>query len=120
MRSYYSVLQYVPYYQTNGKNTVRYNIMTASQVRSLSASQLIRFFTVLDGDEMKRTFSYQCNFLPTCREKFFSFGSEEKARLLVRQHLSKHVQQLSAGKLYFHSLTFYTSPASFVLSDVYK
>ncbi|XP_075221370.1 uncharacterized protein LOC142324423 [Lycorma delicatula] len=101
--------QYQPYYPSNNsKGSLCYR-MTASQIRALSAGQLIRLFTILEGDEIKKTFYFQCRFLPTCNKRFFSFGSEEKARHLVKQHLNDHVQDL-------HSDTFIEVPHKYELN----
>ncbi|XP_039282426.1 zinc finger and BTB domain-containing protein 14 isoform X3 [Nilaparvata lugens] len=76
------------------KHRTRLRTMSVSQLQSLSANQLINLFAFLGGDEMKKTFYYQCRFSPVCSKRFHSFGSEDRARLLIKDHLLKHVQNL--------------------------
>ncbi|RZF44999.1 hypothetical protein LSTR_LSTR001960 [Laodelphax striatellus] len=76
------------------KHRTRLRTMSVKQLQSLSANQLINLFALLEGDEMKKTFYYQCRFSPMCSKRFHSFGGEDRARLLIKDHLLEHVQNL--------------------------
>lgn len=74
--------------------------MPLNQARMLSGNQLVRTFSRFEGDEMKRIFSFQCLLIPRkCKVRFESFGSETKARSLVKDHLLQHLETLQEGEL---------------------
>ncbi|KAJ1523673.1 hypothetical protein ONE63_001513 [Megalurothrips usitatus] len=67
--------------------------LTAAKLRSLSLSQQLRLCSRLDGDEMRRTFTYTCLLEPElCGQTFSSFGSEGRARQMMRTHLQEHLK----------------------------
>lgn len=67
--------------------------LTAAKLRSLSLSQQLRLCSRLDGDEMRRTFTYTCLLEPElCGQTFSSFGSEGRARQMMRTHLLEHLK----------------------------
>ncbi len=73
--------------------------LTAAKLRSLSLSQQLRLCSRLDGDEMRRTFTYTCLLEPElCGQTFSSFGSEGRARQMMRTHLLEHLKNHGPGK----------------------
>lgn len=73
--------------------------MPLNQAKMLSGNQLVRTFSRFEGDELRRTFSFQCLLIPRkCCVRFESFGSETKARNLIKDHLLSHLDDLPEGK----------------------
>lgn len=67
--------------------------LTSAKLRSMSVSQQLRLCSRLDGDEMRRTFTYTCLLEPElCGQTFSSFGSEGRARQMMRTHLLEHLK----------------------------
>ncbi len=61
----------------------------------LSDKALINMFADLSCEELRRQYTYQCYLLPArCKDKFTSFGNENRARLQVKAHLLGHVGEL--------------------------
>uniref|UniRef100_A0A1B6C3L7 C2H2-type domain-containing protein n=1 Tax=Clastoptera arizonana TaxID=38151 RepID=A0A1B6C3L7_9HEMI len=70
--------------------------ITVEQALSLSTNHLLKIFSAFDSDEIKRVFSYKCLMLqPECDVTFSSFGSESKARHMIREHLHTHLYSLN-------------------------
>lgn len=70
------------------------NTLTVAQVKSLSTNQLIKLFSTTEFNEMKKLYSFQCTFNQICREKFISFGSENRAKEKFKRHLLQHLETL--------------------------
>ncbi|KAB7505881.1 hypothetical protein Anas_04522, partial [Armadillidium nasatum] len=69
--------------------------MTLLQVSNTSDNNILRLFTISQANEMKRKFYFTCRLIPQyCEETFQSFGSEEKARNLMKKHLKEHLYNL--------------------------
>ncbi|XP_054263532.1 zinc finger and BTB domain-containing protein 49-like [Macrosteles quadrilineatus] len=74
--------------------------MPLNQAKMLSGNQLVRTFSRFEGDELRRTFSFQCLLIPRkCCVRFESFGSETKARNLIKDHLLSHLDDLPEGEV---------------------
>jgi len=85
---------------TKKKRTKEANGMPLNQARMLSGNQLVRTFSRFEGDELRRTFSFLCLLLPQkCSVQFQSFGSETKARNLIKDHLLSHLDELPEGEV---------------------
>lgn len=56
------------------------NKLSLGQVSLLTEKQLVDFFSIMDSDEIRRTFSYTCHLVQRCQYTSSSFGSEMKAR----------------------------------------
>ncbi|KAJ8880617.1 hypothetical protein PR048_017087 [Dryococelus australis] len=71
--------------------------VTLGELQNMSPNHLLKLFADFDGDEMKRTFIYTCRIdTVNCYKQFSSFGSENKAREQMKNHLQSHVSQLTA------------------------
>ena len=66
------------------------NRMTLAQLQLLTEKQLVDLFSLLDSDEIRRTFTYTCCLLQRCLYAASSFGSEMKARQ-VKTADSSHI-----------------------------
>ncbi|KAK3092888.1 hypothetical protein FSP39_008434 [Pinctada imbricata] len=74
-------------------------LLDLDQIKMLSEKYLISYFAELSSNEMTRNFVYTCHLMPrVCKEQFKSFGNENQARLKVKKHLLKHLEQLTAEK----------------------
>ena len=61
----------------------------------MSDKALINAFTVMNGNEMSRRYTYTCHLMPDiCDESFQSFGNETRARIDVKAHLVAHIKEL--------------------------
>lgn len=56
------------------------NKLSLAQLQLLTEKQLVDLFSLMDSDEIRRTFSYSCHLLQRCQFTSSSFGSEMKAR----------------------------------------
>ena len=56
------------------------NKLSLGQLELLTEKQLVDLFSLMDSDEIRRTFSYSCHLLQRCQFTSSSFGSEMKAR----------------------------------------
>ncbi|KAL3872693.1 hypothetical protein ACJMK2_035902 [Sinanodonta woodiana] len=69
--------------------------LNLEQISELSERNLMMLFADNSANEMTRNFTFTCCLMPKkCREKFTSFGNEERARSSVSQHLLEHIEQL--------------------------
>ncbi|XP_043277132.1 zinc finger protein 595-like isoform X2 [Venturia canescens] len=64
------------------------------RIQSMPPNQLVKHFAIFNGDELKRRYSYECNLIPGCRQKYTSFASESKARVSITTHLVDHLERL--------------------------
>ena len=69
-----------------------------SQLISMSATQLVKQFSIFTSDELKRQYSYVCALLPDCEQKYTSFASEGRARMSMKAHLKDHLEYLKSDK----------------------
>ncbi|KAF4513929.1 UNVERIFIED_CONTAM: hypothetical protein B566_EDAN017950 [Ephemera danica] len=69
-------------------------------LRTLPDQKLLRLFSNLECNELKRTFTLHCTFEPnSCHVQFTSFGSEARARKLMVAHLQNHVHMLPVAEM---------------------
>ena len=65
------------------------------QIRTLSPKFLVNLFGEMNSNEISRNYSCTCHLMPEkCSVIYTSFGSEFKARDLMKSHLMKHVDEL--------------------------
>ncbi|XP_046439943.1 uncharacterized protein LOC124191035 isoform X2 [Daphnia pulex] len=76
------------------QETTDANKLSLAQLQLLTEKQLVDLFSLMDSDEIRRTFSYSCHLLQRCQYTASSFGSEMKARQEMQKHLSEHVRDL--------------------------
>jgi len=80
--------------------------MSLEQIWRLNDKLLVNYFSEPSSNELTRNFAYTCALIPlTCAETFTSFGSELKARNMMKEHLLDHMRQLvtrSRGKSVIH------------------
>lgn len=76
------------------QETTDANKLSLAQLQLLTEKQLVDLFSLMDSDEIRRTFSYSCHLLQRCQYTSSSFGSEMKARQEMQKHLSEHVRDL--------------------------
>lgn len=70
-------------------------VLNLKQIQSLSDKFLVNFFAEMTSNEMTRNFIYTCILIPKkCKAQFRSFGNESGARMKMRNHLHKHIEQL--------------------------
>ncbi|XP_076099625.1 uncharacterized protein LOC143069069 isoform X1 [Mytilus galloprovincialis] len=83
----------------NNKKTMRLlsslEILNLKQIKTLSDKFLVNFYAEMSSNEMTRNFIYTCYLMPRkCQTQFKSFGNESGARMKMRNHLHKHLEQL--------------------------
>lgn len=70
-------------------------ILNLKQIKTLSDKFLVNFYAEMSSNEMTRNFIYTCYLMPRkCQTQFKSFGNESGARMKMRNHLHKHLEQL--------------------------
>ncbi|KAL2721719.1 zinc finger protein 148-like [Vespula maculifrons] len=85
--------------------------LNVPQLLSMPMSQLVKQFSVLTSDELKRQFSYTCTLVDGCDQKYTSFASEGKARKSMKAHLAEHLEYLRTNEQAYY--TFTTKPIKY-------
>ncbi|XP_035725499.1 uncharacterized protein LOC118443111 isoform X1 [Vespa mandarinia] len=85
--------------------------LNVPQLLSMPMSQLVKQFSVLTSDELKRQFSYTCTLVDGCNQKYTSFASEGKARKSIKAHLAEHLEYLRTNEQAYY--TFTTKPIKY-------
>ncbi|KAI4494413.1 hypothetical protein M0802_008905 [Mischocyttarus mexicanus] len=85
--------------------------LNVPQLLSMPMSQLVKQFSVLTSDELKRQFSYTCTLVDGCEQKYTSFASEGKARKSMKAHLAEHLEYLKSNEQAY--CTFTTKPIKY-------
>ncbi|XP_014606371.1 PREDICTED: uncharacterized protein LOC106788012 [Polistes canadensis] len=85
--------------------------LNVPQLLSMPMSQLVKQFSVLTSDELKRQFSYTCTLVDGCEQKYKSFASEGKARKSMKAHLAEHLEYLKSNEQAYY--TFTTKPIKY-------
>ena len=70
---------------------VVYNVQ---QLLTMPATQMVKFFTNFNSDELRKQYSYTCALVPGCGQCYTSFASESRARVCIRAHLAEHLEFL--------------------------
>ncbi|XP_066582851.1 uncharacterized protein [Prorops nasuta] len=78
---------------------------TIPQLLAMPVSQLVKQFSIFTSDELKRQYSYTCSLISGCEQKYTSFAGEGKARALIKDHLTKHLEELKVNKEAYSSFT---------------
>lgn len=77
------------------QETTDANKLSLAQLQLLTEKQLVDLFSLMDSDEIRRTFSYSCHLLQRCQYTASSFGSEMKARQVKRKTFSPNINKLT-------------------------
>ncbi|XP_015185581.1 PREDICTED: zinc finger protein 148-like [Polistes dominula] len=85
--------------------------LNVPQLLSMPMSQLVKQFSVLTSDELKRQFSYTCTLVDGCEQKYKSFASEGKARKSMKAHLAEHLEYFKSNEQAYY--TFTTKPIKY-------
>lgn len=85
--------------------------LNVPQLLSMPMSQLVKQFSILTSDELKRQYSYTCTLVDGCQQKYTSFASEGKARKSMKAHLIEHLEYLRTNEQAYH--TFTTKPIKY-------
>lgn len=80
------------------KRKTQETCLNVPQLLSMPMSQLVKQFSVLTSDELKRQFSYTCTLVDGCNQKYTSFASEGKARKSIKAHLAEHLEYLRTNE----------------------
>ena len=85
--------------QTTKRSIHSLELLDLEQIKMLSEKLLVSYFAELSSNEMTRNFTFTCYLMPkVCKEQFKSFGNETQARLKMKKHLLKHLEQLEMDK----------------------